>query len=121
MVLEPCSGTERANMNTYEEEFTPYFYLHRPIIDDLWVLIPFTFFKIDFLVTVNVNPSKITLNVWSTLKAFQIVSYSLGAFHIVGMFLSFYGIKALHCNNWVTLCLLSRGCLLKPFTRPYED
>lgn len=63
MVLESCLGKERHNMDTSDEPFYPYFYLHLLVIHELWVLIPFTSFDGDFLVIINVVPSQITLNV----------------------------------------------------------
>lgn len=48
MVLEPCSGTERANMVTVDEASVPYFYSYVPVIHELGVLILFTIFEADF-------------------------------------------------------------------------
>lgn len=61
VVLEPCSKIERANMDTLDSLPTPYFYLYLPIIHELGVLIPFTPFKVDFMETPNVDPSKLKL------------------------------------------------------------
>lgn len=87
MVLESCSGKERHNMDTSDEPSAPYFYLYLPVIHELWVSIPFTSFEEDFLLTINVVASQITLNVWSMLRYFQIVYCRLGVSLIVGLFL----------------------------------
>lgn len=41
-------------MATLADSFCPYFYLHLAIIQDLWILIPFTMFKVEFLATANI-------------------------------------------------------------------
>lgn len=50
-------------MVVQDSSHTPYFYLHLYVIHDLGVLIPFMPFEVDFLETVKIFPSQVTLNV----------------------------------------------------------
>lgn len=59
VIIEPCSKDMRENVDTSGEPFAHYFYIHLPIFYELRVLIPFTYFKTYFLVTVNVSPYKV--------------------------------------------------------------
>lgn len=49
-------------MDASGESFAPYFYIHFPIIHELWVLVPLTSFEVGFLTAINVTPSQITPN-----------------------------------------------------------
>lgn len=62
VILEPCSKKERANGVVVDDLILPYFYFHLPVIYDLEVLIPFTLFMVEFLVTANVALYEITPN-----------------------------------------------------------
>lgn len=99
----------------------PYFYLNLPIIYQFGVLISFTPFEADFLATINVAPYQITPNVWSILRAFQIIYYNLGVSHIVWVFLFFFGVEILPICSWINLHSLSGRNLLQPYVLPYED
>lgn len=55
------------------DSFSPYFYLHLLVINELGVLIPCTPFEGNFLETVNVTLSQITPNMWNILRDFDIV------------------------------------------------
>lgn len=46
-------------MDTYEDPYVLYFYLHIPIVYDLGVLVPFTSFETKFLTTVNMAPHRL--------------------------------------------------------------
>lgn len=50
-------------MDTSSDFCSLYFYLHLPVMYDLGVLVPFTYFEIEFLTTVNVALSQVTPNV----------------------------------------------------------
>lgn len=91
-LMEHCFKDERANMDTSSDPYALYFYLHLPIIYDLGVLVPFSSFETKFLITANVAPSQITLNVWSILRVFQIIYCNWGFLHLSGCF----------CNSTVT-------------------
>ncbi|CAI8584292.1 unnamed protein product [Vicia faba] len=73
MLMDHCSSDERENMDTSDDPSALYFYMHLPIIYDLGVMVPFTFFEIEFLTGINVTPSQITPNVWGILRAFQMI------------------------------------------------
>lgn len=120
MILEPCSGKERINMDTSDNTYARYFYLHLPIIHELKVLVPFNYFEIELFATSNVSLSHITPKVWSMLRVFQIVCCSLGVPLVVRVFLSFFSTEILLNNSWVTLCSLLGSCLLNPFVICYE-
>lgn len=77
VTVKPCLKEKRVNMDTSSMSFSPYFYIHLPIIYKLRVLIPFTSFKVEFLTATNVAHSRVTLNVCGILRAFQIVCCSL--------------------------------------------
>lgn len=49
----PYSKEEHANTDTLEDSPYAFFYIHIPLIHDLGVLIPFTHFDYEFLVTIN--------------------------------------------------------------------
>lgn len=95
IILEPYSKLERANMATTCGSSTPYFYLHLPVIYELGILIPFTPFEVDFLVTINVTPSHITSNVWSFLRAPKNFSCNLGMTLTVLVFFYFFWVETL--------------------------
>lgn len=59
-------------MNTSGEPSPLYFYFRLSIIRKLGVLILFTSFEVNFIV-----PSQIVPNVWSMLRAFQIICCNL--------------------------------------------
>lgn len=63
VILDPCSTTERARMNTISETYVLYFYFYLHIILELGVLIPFTLFEVEFLLVFKAAPSQITQNV----------------------------------------------------------
>lgn len=84
---------------------TLYFYLHLPVIRELWVFIPFTPFETGFLANANVAPSQTTPNIWSIIVAFEIVCQCLGVLLTVG----------------ITLRLLSGKGLLELYMAPFED
>lgn len=44
VILEPYLEKEMANMDTFDEPSSSFFYLHLPIIYELRVLVPFTSF-----------------------------------------------------------------------------
>lgn len=48
VILKPCLEKHRANMDTSNEPSTPYFYLHPHVIHNQRVLVPFTYFEVDF-------------------------------------------------------------------------
>lgn len=82
-------------MNTSDDLFALYFYLHLPVIYELGVLVPFTSFETKFLTVVNVAPSQVTPNVWGILRAFQIVYRHLGVSPYVRVLLYFFRTKFL--------------------------
>lgn len=47
-ILKTCSTTERTNMVVLDDCLTSYFYLHLPVVCDIWVSIPFPYFKRSF-------------------------------------------------------------------------
>lgn len=49
VIMKPYLKDERANMDTFGEPYSPYSYIHIPIIYVMKVLIPFTFSKHSFL------------------------------------------------------------------------
>lgn len=57
VILDPCLGKKRVNMDSSGNPSASYFYLHLPIIKKLRGLIPFTYFEIDLLVTISDTPS----------------------------------------------------------------
>lgn len=79
----PCLKTGRANMVTIYGSSTPYFFLHLPVIHELWGMIHFIPFDADFLKTIKVSPSHITPNMWSILRDFEIIYCNLGVSHTV--------------------------------------
>lgn len=46
-------------MDTSSELFVPYFYLLMPIIYKLRVLVPSTYFEVDYFITINVSSFQI--------------------------------------------------------------
>ncbi|KAI5398761.1 hypothetical protein KIW84_064223 [Lathyrus oleraceus] len=77
MLMEHCLSDERGYMDTSDDLFILYFYLHLPTIYDLGVMVSFTTFETEFLTALNVAPSRITLNVWEIPKDFHIMYYTL--------------------------------------------
>lgn len=57
VILDPCLGKKRVNMDSSGKPSASYFYLHLPIIQKLRGLIPFTYFEIDLLATISDTPS----------------------------------------------------------------
>lgn len=57
MILESCSKEGRANMASLDYMYYPYFYLHLYVIQDLRILILFTLFELELLVTANIISS----------------------------------------------------------------
>lgn len=93
-ILEPCSRKVSVNMDTFSEPFILYSYFHLPVIQELMVLIPFTSFEIDFLVTSNV-PLLISPLTYGVFSTFFMLS-------TVRVFISF-STKILPNNDKVTL------------------
>lgn len=52
--MKHCLDEGRENMDTSEDISALYLYLHLLIVYDLGVMVPFTSFKIEFLIVFNV-------------------------------------------------------------------
>lgn len=102
-------------MATLGDSFTPYFYLNLHVIHELGVLIPFTPFEANFLETASVSIFQITPNVWSIIRAFEIICYLSSVVPIVGKVISFYDIEILPIFGWVNLHYLLARDLLEPY------
>lgn len=102
-IMKPCSKDERVNMDTSNDPFVPYFYIHYLVIYELRVMIPLKTFKIVFLTPPNFALSHVTPNAWGILRAFEIVCCSLEISPSIRVFLHFLGTKLLPTNGWVTL------------------
>lgn len=86
-ILKTCSTTERANMVILDDCLTSYFYLHLPVVCDIWVFIPLSLFQTELLKMLNVAPSHITHNGWSLIRVFGIICRWLGPYHMDVIFL----------------------------------
>ncbi|KAI5408326.1 hypothetical protein KIW84_054233 [Lathyrus oleraceus] len=109
VLMDYCSKGERADMDTFGDPYALYFYLHLPIIHDFGVLISFSYFEIEFLIAANVAPPQVTPNVWSILKAFQIIYCNLGVSPSIRVILYFYRMKLLLILK--CFCLLESNIL----------
>ncbi|KAI5404316.1 hypothetical protein KIW84_051463 [Lathyrus oleraceus] len=92
MLMEHFSKDEREDMDI--SCYPSVLYIYFPIIYDLGVLVPLSYFEMEFLTTINVALSRVTPNVWA---------------------------EFLPNTGWVMLHLFSRVNFLKPFANPYKD
>lgn len=93
-VLEPCSKMERANMVTMGRPYSSHFYFHLLVIHKLRVIVPLKSFKVNFLATTNISPSQIMTNVWSIIRAFQLICCHFGVPRTIWVFLSFLAYRS---------------------------
>ncbi|KAI5383945.1 hypothetical protein KIW84_071070 [Lathyrus oleraceus] len=121
VLMEHYSRDKRANMNTFGDSSDIYFYLHLPVIYDLGVLVPFTFFEIELLTIVNVAPFQVTPNVLGILRVFQIVCCHQGVSPSVRVILYIFRMKFLPSSGWMTLNPFLGVHFLKALPSPYED
>lgn len=71
--LNPYMEGDNTCMKWKHKVEDDYLYMHTCVLSHLGVDIPFTFVKVDFLISINITPSQLRHNSGSFVKGFMIV------------------------------------------------
>ena len=63
-----------------------WFYFYAKVLEDMFIRIPFTDFKVDVLKMVNVASSQLRPNSWGFIKAFEMICEVLDVTPTIGLF-----------------------------------
>ena len=86
VVLEACIPGERVCMSQPKGEQDKWFYFYAKVLEDMFIRIPFTDFKVDVLKMVNVASSQLRPNSWGFIKAFEMICEVLDVTPTIGLF-----------------------------------
>jgi len=103
------------------KERKDFFYFYSCLTSDIHVRFPFDNFTMEVLCILNVAPSQLHPNSWTSLQAFQLLCEVLGVKATSRSFLHFFGTRPGDRIGWMSLVGQAKNSLFAPYLTSYKN
>jgi len=97
-----------------------FYYFYECLFIDIHVQFLLHEFQMGVLHLLNVAPTQLHPNSWTSLQAFRIVCKYLSLTPTLKVSLHFYSFRSDKRSGWLSLISRSKACLISPFTSSYK-
>jgi len=117
--VEPCSSAETICCSQSPFE-SPFFYMYACLFLDLHVSLPFDDFTVGILKILNMAPTQLHPNTWTSIQAFRLTCDILRYHPTPSCFLIYYTSHPSERVLWHSLISRSGNVIFSPFSASYK-